>query len=77
MTSQTNSQEFKELEIKCSEQSLSLTEVMQHLANAEDYIRQNGEIWEKANESAEVLPEKLALIEMLKKDLETSRNQNK
>ena len=39
---------------------------MRHLATAEDYIKQNSEIWEKAGEAYEILPEKEAIIEMLK-----------
>ena len=42
---------------------------MGHLTNAEEYIRLNGELWSQAGEAYEVLPEKLAIVEMLNKDL--------
>jgi len=51
--------------------------VLSHLRNAEEYIKQNGEMWTKATEAYEILPEKLQIIEMLKKDLEITRAQNK
>ena len=51
--------------------------MLSHLRNAEDYIKQNAEMWTKATEAYEILPEKLQIIEMLKKDLEMTRAQNK
>ena len=69
-------QKFNELEVKFNQQTQELNELMRHLATAEDYIKQNSEIWEKAGEAYEILPEKEAIIEMLKKDLELYRRQN-
>lgn len=71
-----SNQQLRELEVKFEQQSLELAEVLKHLASAEEFIQQNTEAWEKAAEAVELLPEKDAIIDMLKKDLEIYRKQN-
>jgi chromosome segregation ATPase len=70
-------QELRDLQAKFEQQSLEMGEIVTHLATAEEYIKQNAELWAKANEAYELLPEKLQIIDMLKKDLEMTRKQNK
>lgn len=47
-----------------------------HLGMAEEYIKENTEIWEQGKEAEEMLSEKLMIIEMLEKDLVMYRKQN-
>lgn len=57
--------------------TIEVTEITNHLSIAEDYIKQNSEIWEKSKEAEETLEEKLHIIDLLKRDLEMARSQNK
>ena len=77
MESQSSNTKIETLQAEIRRLTIEITEITQHLTIAEGYIQQNSQIWEKSKEAEESLEEKISIIELLKKDLEMTRNQNK